>query len=115
MASSLRSLLLSAAPAGSDHQLAYARSFAGVATSAADLEFLSGLLDGTVGARRARRGHRPALDPAAPPGQPRACSARTAIDAELSADATDAGERQAAACRAAVPDRSRRSGRRGRR
>ena len=47
MASALRSLLASA-PAGSDHQLAYVRSFSGVATSEADLSFLSGLLDGTT-------------------------------------------------------------------
>src|SRR6202000_2965895 len=40
--SSLRSLL-AAAPAGSDHQLAYVRAFTSVATSAADLEFLAGL------------------------------------------------------------------------
>ena len=47
IASSLRSLL-AGAPAGSDHQLAYVRAFATVATSAQDLEFLAGLLDGTV-------------------------------------------------------------------
>ncbi len=101
MASSLRSLL-AAAPAGSDHQLAYVRAFSGVATSAADLEFLSGLLDGstvleglavdtdlrwTLLRRLVSRG----------------VLGEEAIDAELSGDATDAGERQAAACRAAVP------------
>ena len=101
MASSLRTLLLSAAP-GSDHQLAYARSFAGVATSAADLELLSGLLSGAV-----------ALDGLAVDTDlrwtllrrlvSRGVLGEAEIDAELSADATDAGERHAATCRAAVP------------
>jgi aminopeptidase N len=101
MASSLRSLLGSA-PAGSDHQLAYVRSFTGVATSQADLSLLAGLLDGstvldglvvdtdlrwTLLRRLVSRG----------------VLGEEAIDAELSSDATDAGERQAAACRAAVP------------
>ena len=101
MASSLRSLLLSA-PAGSDHQLAYARAFASVATSASDLELLSGLLSGsTVVAGLAvdtdlrwallrRLVSRGAAGPAE-------------IDAELERDATDAGARQAATCRAAIP------------
>ncbi len=70
MASSLRSLLLSA-PAGSDHQLAYARAFTSVATSPSDLELISGLLSGFHRGRRPRRRHGPAVDPAAPPGQPR--------------------------------------------
>jgi aminopeptidase N len=101
MASSLRPLLLSAAP-GSDHQLTYARAFAGVATSPSDLDLLSGLLSGSVVVdglvvdtdlrwnllrRLVGRGARGAAD----------------IDAELSADATDAGERHAATCRAAIP------------
>jgi aminopeptidase N len=101
MASSLRSLL-AAAPAGSDHQLAYVRAFAAVATSPEDLEFLAGLLDG-VGA----------LDGLAVDTDlrwallrrlvSRGVRGEEAIDAELSRDATDAGERQAAGCRAAVP------------
>jgi aminopeptidase N len=101
LASSLRPLLLSAAP-GSDHQLAYARAFAGVTTSPSDLDLLSGLLSGSVVVdglvvdtdlrwillrRLVGRGARGAGD----------------IDAELSADATDAGERHAATCRAAIP------------
>ena len=36
------------------------------------------------------------------------------IDAELARDATDAGERHAAACRAAIPDRRGQAGRLGR-
>jgi len=101
MASALRSLL-AFAPAGSDHQLAYARAFAGAATSEADLSLLAGLLDGTI-----------VLDGLAVDTDlrwtllrrlvSRGVLVEEAIDAELSADATDAGERQAAACRAAVP------------
>jgi aminopeptidase N len=101
MASSLRSLLTTA-PAGSDHQLAYVRAFAAVTTSTGDLAFLSGLLDGTTVLdglavdtdlrwallrRLVSRGARGEAD----------------IDVELSTDSTDAGERQAAACRAAIP------------
>jgi aminopeptidase N len=101
MASSLRSLLGSA-PAGSDHQLAYVRAFTGVATSPADLSLLAGLLDGST-----------VLDGLVVDTDlrwtllrrlvSRAVLGEEAIDAELSSDATDAGERQAAACRAAVP------------
>jgi len=101
MATSLRSLLTTAA-AGSDHQLAYVRAFASVATSPDDLGVVAGLLDGTevldglsvdtdlrwaLLRRLVSRGVR----------------GEEAIDAELSSDATDAGERQAAACRAAIP------------
>ncbi len=101
IASSLRSLC-AAAPAGSDHQLAYVRAFAAVATSPADLEFLTGLLDGTV-----------SLDGLAIDTDlrwmllrrlvSRGVRSEEAIDAELARDATDAGERQAAGCRAAIP------------
>jgi aminopeptidase N len=101
MASALRSLLDSA-PAGSDHQLAYVRAFAAVATSADDLSFLAALLDGST-----------VLDGLAVDTDlrwsllhrlvSRGTLGEEAIDAELSADATDAGERQAAACRAALP------------
>jgi aminopeptidase N len=104
MASSLRSLLAAAAP-GSDHQLAYARAFTGVATSGDDLALLSGLLSGDEAItglavdtdlrwmllrRLVSRG---AL------GEP-------AIEAELAMDPTDAGERHAATCRAAIPSAS---------
>jgi aminopeptidase N len=101
IASSLRSLC-AAAPAGSDDQLAYVRAFTAVATSAEDLEFLAGLLDGTVG-----------LDGLAVDTDlrwallrrlvSRGVRGEDAIDAELSSDATDAGERHAAGCRAAIP------------
>jgi aminopeptidase N len=101
MASSLRSLLQSAAP-GSDQQLAYTRVFASVATSESDLSLLSGLLSGstriegltvdtelrwTLLRRLVSRGIHGDAD----------------IDAELARDTTDAGERRAATCRAALP------------
>jgi aminopeptidase N len=103
MASALRDLL-HAAPPGSDTQLAYVRAFAGVATSADDLALLAGLLDGSVRMdglsvdtdlrwallwRLVSRGYG-SFGPAE-------------IDAELARDATDAGERHAAECRAAIP------------
>ncbi|HEY1819402.1 MAG TPA: aminopeptidase N, partial [Trebonia sp.] len=101
IASSLRSLL-GAAPAGSDHQLAYVRALAAVATAPGDLEFLADLVDGAV-----------SLDGLAVDTDlrwmllrrlvSRGVSGEEAIDAELSRDATDAGERQAAGCRAAIP------------
>jgi len=101
LADALRDLLDRAEP-GSDAQLAYARSFAGVAITPAHLDFLRGLLDGSTALdglkvdtdlrwvllrRLASRGA---------VGQPE-------ISAELSADPTDEGERQAAGCRAALP------------
>ena len=73
-----------------------------MATSPEDLEFLAGLLDGTA-----------ALDGLAVDTElrwallrrlvSRGVRGEDAIDAELSRDATDAGERQAAGCRAAIP------------
>jgi aminopeptidase N len=101
IASSLRSLL-AGAPAGSDHQLAYVRALATVATAPDDLEFLAGLLDGAIG-----------LDGLAVDTDlrwallrrlvSRGVRGEEAVDAELSRDATDAGERHAAGCRAAIP------------
>jgi aminopeptidase N len=98
----LRGWLLTAAP-GSDHQLAYAQALAGVATSAASLELLSALLDGSRSVdgltvdtelrwqflqRLVSRG-------AAGPAD---------IEAQLATDRTDAGERHAQSCLAAIPD-----------
>ena len=103
IASTLRDLLHEA-PAGSDAQLAYVRAFAGVAVTAADLALLAGLLDGSVvldglvvdtDLRWSLLGRLVSRDYG---------SFGTAeIDAELARDATDAGERNAAACRAAIP------------
>jgi len=102
MADRLHELLIAAAP-GSDAQLAYAQALAGVAVSSRHLSLLASLLDGTAMfeglsvdtdfrwtllhrlVSRGRAGYRE-------------------IDAELARDATDAGERHAASCRAAVPD-----------
>jgi aminopeptidase N len=108
MADTLRGLLR-AAPAGSDSQLSYVRALAGVATSAEDLALLAGLLDGSVALdgltvdtelrwsllwRLVSRGAPGGLSGAFGPAD---------IDAELARDATDAGERNAASCRAAIP------------
>jgi len=109
MASTLRGLLRTA-PAGSDAQLAYVRAFAGVATSAEDLTLLAALLDGSerldgltvdtdlrwaLLARLVSRG--------APSPSGSGSFGPAEIDAELARDATDAGERHAATCRAAIP------------
>jgi aminopeptidase N len=107
IADTLRRLLFEAA-AGSDEQLAYLRAFAGVATSDADLALLAGLLDGSERvdglsvdtdlrwALLARLVSRGGVNGS------RAFGADE-IDAELGRDATDAGERNAATCRAALP------------
>jgi len=101
MASALRDLLQTA-PAGSDAQLAYVRAFAGVATSADDLALLARLLDGSVlldglsvdtDLRWALLGRLVS----------RGAAGTAEIDAELARDATDAGERHTATCRAAIP------------
>jgi len=109
MASTLRDLLRTA-PAGSDAQLAYVRAFAGVATSADDLALLAALLDGSerfdgltvdtdlrwaLLARLVSRG--------APSPSGAGSFGPAEIDTELARDATDAGERHAATCRAAIP------------
>jgi aminopeptidase N len=101
MASSLRSLLADAAP-GSDIQLVYVTAFASVATSSSDLLFLAGLLDGTAPL--------PGLDVDSELRWmllnrlvSRGALGCDAIDAELARDFTDAGQRYAATCRAAIP------------
>jgi aminopeptidase N len=102
LATALRGQLLSAEP-GSDRQLAFAQALAGVATSAGDLDLLAGLLDSTVRIdglivdtdlrwqllrRLVSRG----------------VAGPASIDAELAGDRTDAGQRQAARCHAAIGD-----------
>ena len=100
--------LLQAAPAGSDTQLAYVRAFAGVATSDDDLALLAGLLDGSVTLdglsidTDLRWSLLWRLVSRSTPGS-RWSFGAAEIDAELARDATDAGERHAAACRAAIP------------
>jgi aminopeptidase N len=98
----LRGLMELAAP-GSDVQLVYAQAFIGVALSPGDLELLAGMLDGTRAIEglivdtelRWRILHRLVS---------RGVAGGAAIEAELARDATDAGVRHAASCRASVPD-----------
>jgi aminopeptidase N len=101
-AGTLLGLAERAAP-GSDHQLAYVQAFAILASSRSDLALLSGLLDGSAymdslvvdTELRWRLLHRLCSQGAAGPAE---------IDAELRRDSTDAGERRAATCRAAIPE-----------
>jgi aminopeptidase N len=110
IAGALRRLLRSV-PAGSDAQLAYLRAFADVAASADDLALLAGLLDGSerldglsvdtdlrwaLLARLVSRSTPAGLNGSRTFGPDE-------IDAELARDVTDAGERHAATCRAAIP------------
>jgi aminopeptidase N len=102
IAAALRDLLHAAAP-GSDQQLAYMQAFVGVAAEPAELDLLRGLLDGSATLDglavdtdlRWRLLYRLVSRGAA--GEPE-------IAAELARDATDAGERRAAAGRAAIPE-----------
>jgi aminopeptidase N len=102
IADASRDLLQRAEP-GSDRQLAYVQALTGVATEPGDLALLRGLLDGSVALdglavdteMRWRLLHRLVSQGAAGPPE---------IAAELARDATDAGERRAASCRAAIPE-----------
>jgi aminopeptidase N len=95
--------LLIGAEAGSDAQLAYTQALAGVARADRHLSVVAGLLDGTVTLDgliidtdlRWTLLHRLVSQGRAGLEQ---------IDAELARDATDAGQRRAAAARAALPD-----------
>ncbi|HEY2313271.1 MAG TPA: aminopeptidase N [Streptosporangiaceae bacterium] len=95
--------LLATAGPGSDHQLAGAQLLSWTATSLDQLDLIAGLLDGR----------------AVPPGMEVGSELRWAllqrlavtgragdaeIDAELNKDKSDAGQRAAAACRAAIGD-----------
>ena len=111
LAGALRSLLF-AAEAGSDAQLSYLRAFAGVAASAEDLALLAGLLDGAerldglsvdTDLRWALLGR--LVSRAAPRPGGLGTFGPAEIDAELARDVTDAGQRHAATCRAAIPTR----------
>ncbi len=94
---------LEAAEPGGDRQLAWAQLLAWTATTPQQLDFVAGVLDGNVSV----------------PGLPVDTELRWSllrglatagragdaeIDAELARDATDAGRRHAAACRAAIGD-----------
>ncbi len=102
IAATSRKLLQRAEP-GSDRQLAYLQALIGVAAEPGDLALLRGLLDGSTTLDglavdtelRWRLLHRLVSRGAAGPAE---------IAAELARDATDAGERRAATCRAAIPD-----------
>jgi aminopeptidase N len=93
---------LGAAAAGSDHQLAWARAFAGFARSAEHLAAVRGLLDGTVTFEGL------AIDTELRWTFVRYLAAagiadEALIEEELRRDPTDAGARHAAAARAAMP------------
>jgi aminopeptidase N len=95
-------LLLDAAP-GSDHQLAWAQLLGWTATTPDQLDLVGGLLDGRVelpGLAVDTSLRWALLRRLAAAG--RADDAR--IDAELARDPTDAGQRYALSCRAAIPD-----------
>jgi aminopeptidase N len=101
-ATALRDLLDRAEP-GSDAQLAYAQTFAGMASSPGDLALLAGLLDGSrpigglaVDTELRWRLLRRLVS--------RDAAGEAEIEAELARDATDAGARRAATCRAAIPE-----------
>jgi aminopeptidase N len=95
--------LLRAASPGGDHQLVWAQMLGWTATAPDQLDLLAGLLDGTEVIEglaidtelRWRLLKRLATMARAGDAQ---------IDAELARDHTNAGQRYAAACRAAVPD-----------
>jgi aminopeptidase N len=102
LATALRGLLFDA-EAGSDFQLAFAQAFTSIATSDADLDLLSGLLDGSV-----------VIDGLAVDTDlrwallyrlvSRGAAGQDAIDAEHDKDRTDAGDRHALSCQAAIPN-----------
>jgi aminopeptidase N len=104
LAAALRGLLFDAEPA-SDFQLTFAQSFASAATSDADLGLLSGLLDGSV-----------VIDGLAVDTDlrwtllqrlvSRGVAGQEAIDAEHDKDRTDAGDRHALSCQAAIPEQA---------
>jgi aminopeptidase N len=104
LADGLGQLLYGAEP-GSDTQLAYAQTFAKVAVTDEHLALLRGLLAGEVtfpGLTVDTDLRWSLLYRLVVAGNATAAE----IDAELSRDSTDAGERHAARCRAALPDGS---------
>ena len=102
MADALHELLIAAAP-GSDAQLAYVQALTGVAISDRHLTLLASLLDGTAmfeGLTVDTELRWTLLHRLVSRGR----AGFAEIEAELAQDATDAGERHAASCRAAIPD-----------
>src|SRR5580692_9142181 len=102
MAPGLRRLAEQAQP-GSDRQLAYLQAFAGVATEPGDLALLTGLLNGSAhldGLEVDTELRWRLLQRLVSQG----AAGLAEIGAELDRDATDAGERRAATCRASIPD-----------
>jgi aminopeptidase N len=102
IADALRDLVQLAEP-GSDRQLTFVQALAGVARSEGDLALLAALLDGSTSIEglavdtdlRWQLLYRLCSRGVAGPAE---------IEAELARDATDAGARHAATCRAALPD-----------
>jgi aminopeptidase N len=95
--------LLHAAERGSDHQLAWAQLLGWAAATPQQLDLLAGLLDGTIevpGLTVDAELRWAMVRRLAATGR----AGDAEIDAELTLDATDAGARHAAACRAAIPD-----------
>ncbi|MGW2620406.1 aminopeptidase N [Streptomyces sp. NPDC001500] len=93
---------LRAAEPGSGHQLAWARFFASVASSAADLELLRGLLDGTAkidGLEVDQELRWAFLEPLTAHG----VADEAALAAELARDDTASGKRHQVRCLAARP------------
>jgi aminopeptidase N len=102
LATAALGLLMSAEP-GSDHQLAWAQLLGWTAVTPEQLDFVGGLLDGTEvvpGLAVDTELRWALLRRLAATGR----AADAEIDAELAADATDAGRRHAAASRASIPD-----------
>jgi aminopeptidase N len=96
-------VLLRSAEPGSDHQLAWAQLLGWTAITPDQLDLLAGLLDASVevpGLAVDTELRWTLLARLAATGR----SDDAEIDAELEHDATDAGKRHAAACRAAIPD-----------
>jgi aminopeptidase N len=95
--------MLDLAQAESDHQLAWAELLSSTATSTDQLDLIAGLLDGrsaVPGLSVNAELRWSLLRRLAATGR----SDDAGIDAELARDPTDAGRRNAAACRAAIPD-----------
>ncbi|BAJ31273.1 MULTISPECIES: aminopeptidase N [Kitasatospora] len=93
---------LRTAPAGSDHQLAWARALAGAARTDGQLALLAGLLDGTAeveGLAVDTELRWTLLTRLVATGR----ADEAAIDAELARDNTSSGQEHAATCRAARP------------